>query len=565
MTSNVRIARIANGWLRIVILAALIWGCLIRFHDLGAEVYWEDETFTSLRVAGYLRQELTDTYFQGQVIYPADLKRFQIINHEKDWADTVASLADDVHPPGYFALLRLWAERVGSEPVAMRSFSAVLSLLLLPAAYWLSRELFSGWPYERQVAEIAAALVAVSPYHIKMAGEARMYSLWPVLTTLAGVLLLRALRCDGEAFQRNRKLNWSLYSLAGMMSLYVHWFSVLVLMGHSLYVFSTQGRYWTRMHSRYVCAVAAIGAAILPWLVFVGHRLSNVYAQTTWTSRTMGSNGGWPELTLLFQQWLDNAAFLFVHIDIFPAGSMVQRLGVWVVIGIIGLSMVWVIRHSPRAVWLFLLIEAWVIFLPLAISDLTLGGSRSVIFRYLAPSFVAIEIMVAFCLASLFSRHLQSRHFQSRHFQPFWSGDWGGPEAGIARVALIALLLGGALSNTLVKRAFDPLQQPLFQVATVLQSVPHSRLVSDTRPSRLMPLVHLLASPLTLEPEGDIQFQFTVRPEIPDLSIAHTKGEDRTVFLYDASGTLQAAVQAQGYRLSPVLGLEDMQKLEPKR
>jgi uncharacterized membrane protein len=538
-------------WLRGILLAALLWGCFIRFHDLGAAVYWEDEAFTSLRVAGYLRAELTDAYFQGQVIYPEDLKRFQAINPEKGLADTVASLADDVHPPGYFALLRLWAERLGTSPATMRRFSAVISLLLMPAIYGLSMELFRQWPFRRTVAELAAALVAVSPYHIKMATEARMYSLWPVLTTLAGLLLLRALRCD-------RKTHWALYSLAGMMSLYVHWFSVLVLLGHSLYVLIMQGWRWRRVHWRYAGAIAAMGAAILPWVAFVGKQLSNVYAQTTWTAQEVstGADGGWIALRLLFEQWMDNAAFVFVHIDLWPPNSVAQNLAVGLVVMLIGLSIGWVIRDNSRSVWLFLVISAGIVYCPLAIADLTLGGRRSLVFRYLAPSFVAIEIMVAFFLVALMMAHSP---MATKPQKP--ARAWG---SCLALIAIIGALVSGSLSVTLMNRAFDPAQQPLFQVATALQNVPRARLVSDARPGLLMPLAHLLDKELLARGETDIQLQFTARPLVPEIPIAQVKAEERTVFLYAASGTLKKALQAQGYQLIPVTGLQNMQRLEPK-
>jgi uncharacterized membrane protein len=565
-------------WLRGIILAALLVGCFIRFYDLGAKVYWEDETFTSLRVAGYLREELTDAYFQGQVIYPEDLRRFQAINDEKGLVDTVASLADDVHPPGYFALLRLWAERLGTSPATMRSFSAVLSLLLMPAIYGLSLELFREWPYRRTVAELAAALVAVSPYHIEMATEARMYSLWPVLTTLSGVLLLRALRCD-------RKLNWTLYSLAGMMTLYVHWFSVLVLFGHGLYVLISQGWRWSRLHWRYAWASAAMGAAILPWVAFVGQRLSNVYAQTTWTAREVSANaaaeGGWRVLSLLFQQWLRNAAFVFVHIQVWPLNSVAQNLAVWPVIVLIGLSIGFVLRRNSRPVWLFLVITAGIIYLPLAIADLTLGGSRSIVLRYLAPSFVAIEVMVAFYLVAHMVAHSPSVTPTTSPINTQLNTHLAEPSAtlpakpqksflapavirSLALTAIIVALVGGSLSATFMKMAFHPTQQPLFQVATVLQETPRARLVSDTRPSLLMPLAHLLEKEFLAEGAADVQLQFTIKPRLPQIPIDQLNAEGRTVFLYAASGSLKEAVQAQGYRLVPVLGLENMQRLELK-
>ena len=58
---------------RALIIVAICWGCFLRFYELEGKVYWEDETFTSLRLSGYSDQELIDTAFQGEIVYPTDL------------------------------------------------------------------------------------------------------------------------------------------------------------------------------------------------------------------------------------------------------------------------------------------------------------------------------------------------------------------------------------------------------------------------------------------------------------------------------------------------------------
>lgn len=514
--------------LRVAIALTLIFGCLIRFYDLGAKVYWEDETFTSLRVAGYTRLELIEANFQGQVIYPENLQNFQTINADKSALDTVASLADDVHPPGYFLLLRIWAQCFGSSAMAMRMLSALLSLLVFPSVYWLCITLFGQGAVEnksgRDVGWLAIALISISPFHLLAAAEARMYSLWAVLTTLLGVFLLRALR-------RPNRLDWLLYTLAGIASLYVHWFTVLVLFSHGLYLLVIRGLRWTRDHTAYLLALSAMGIAILPWVIFVGRRLTYVYSQTTWTAVDVSLVGEYS----LTHRWISVVTQIFFDTGaLLPHFRLFQIFLSFLVVAVVVGSFLLLVRQTQKAVWSFILISSGLMFGLLATGDLILGGQRSTIFRYFIPAFIAIEIAVAFAL-------INGRGSGRRVI----------PKA-ICNGLIVLLLVGGGLSQVANKASFTQVEQPLVRVAKVLNETPNSRLISDTRPSLLLPLANLLTP--------DNEMQFTVRPQQPDLSDT----ADRAIFLYQASEELQAALEKQGYFVNPVLGVEDMFRLSPE-
>jgi uncharacterized membrane protein len=520
-----KVSRLSNAALWTVVAIALVWGYLIRFSDLGSNLYWEDETFTALRIAGYTREELTDECFHGQVVYPADLLKFQTINADRNLSDTVASLRDDTHPPLYFVMLRLWTERFGSATTTMRAFSAAVGLLLVPSAFWLALTLFEGWPQRLQVAGLSAALVAVSPYQIAIASEARMYSLWPVLTALSGVFLLRSLR-------RDRLLDWALYGLTMAGSLYVHWFSLLVLFGYGLYM--AIWRASRRMYRRYLSVSAIALLTLLPWVLFVGQRLNKVYYQTRWT----GEETAWLGPESVTQLWLKHAQMIFFNGDLLSSALGWQALMGLLCIGLMLWAMVFAMRYTPKSVWAFLLIVSAVIFVPLALADLTLGGQRSAIFRYLVPSLAPISIAVAFCLVWL----IQARNWPIAAF--------------LGRCLMVALLLGGGLSQTVRSPALDeapsaPLP-PLVQVADKLNSVPHSRLIADpSRPTLLLPLAHLLLP--------NTELQLTIYPELP---ITVPALENRAVFLYQASNLLKRVIAAQGYALRPVPEVKELLRVE---
>ncbi len=190
-------------------------------------MYWYDETFTSLRISGYTETEVVQQLFNGDEINVKDLQKYQRFNSEKGVTDTVKGLAleEAQLPPFYFVIARYWVQCFGSSVAAIRSLSAVISLLVFPCLYWLCLELFGtpliGW--------MAVALVGVSPFHVLYAQEARMYSLWTVTILLSSASLLRAIRVK-------TRLGWGIYALTLTLAFYSYLYSVLIAIGHGIYM-----------------------------------------------------------------------------------------------------------------------------------------------------------------------------------------------------------------------------------------------------------------------------------------------------------------------------------------
>ena len=86
----------------------------------------------------------------------------------------------DTHPPLYYFSLLAWTSVFGAGEYALRSLSVFFGVLTIPVVFSIGR-LLAG----TQVGLIAAALLATSPIHVQYSTEVRMYSLLPLMVSVA--------------------------------------------------------------------------------------------------------------------------------------------------------------------------------------------------------------------------------------------------------------------------------------------------------------------------------------------------------------------------------------------
>ncbi|MFL7792300.1 MAG: glycosyltransferase family 39 protein, partial [Anaerolineae bacterium] len=138
-------------------LAIIALGAFLRFYQIGATGLWIDEAFS---------------IWMGR----------QPVGQMLDWLVRI-----DQHPPLYYLMLRLWM-RLGDGEAVVRALSALCSTLTIPVIYLLGRRLA-----DRGVGLLAALILAVSPFHVYFAQEARMYALLALNASLALYALVRLL------------------------------------------------------------------------------------------------------------------------------------------------------------------------------------------------------------------------------------------------------------------------------------------------------------------------------------------------------------------------------------
>ena len=176
--------------------------------------------------------------------------------------DMAGVLRRDGAPPLYYVLLKGWMELFGTSTVAVRAMSGVFAVGAMPLVWMTGRRVA-----KREGAWVATVLLASSPFALRYATEARMYSL-VVLLTAIGVVLLNAF-LDRPSTPRLA----GLMAVSGALVLTHYWalFLVLALMlvlalraerANKPYELNT-----VRFPSSWAMVGIAVGAlAIVPWM-----------------------------------------------------------------------------------------------------------------------------------------------------------------------------------------------------------------------------------------------------------------------------------------------------------
>jgi uncharacterized membrane protein len=506
---------------RILIGVILALGLWFRLANLDHKVYWGDEAYTSLRVSGYTTTELVHTVAQGKVITVADLYKFQHPTAAKGLSDTIRGLVQEEPQltPLYFVSLRLWAQAVGSSIGMTRLWSVLFGLLCLPAIYWLCQELFAsptvGW--------LATGLVAISPLHVLYAQEARMYSLWILLTVISSAAFLRALRYPSG-------WNWLWYGVALTLSLYTYLLTLVTLVGYGVYGIVLSGWRWNRAMTAYLMTSIISLGLFSPWIVIlIKQRVLNSDSFAEGGEEIAPTSG----LSLL-KHWSGIISRTFIDLNVTTQSPTAELVGLAIVsmflIGLVGYALYGLQRQTPKRVWgfVYMLCLAFPIaLLPRSLSD-TLPP------RYIIPTLLGFELAVAYGLATQLQRATSARQ------RLFWRSVTG----LVMAIGVISCSLNVHAESWWNKQ----FSQCNPQIARTVNASPQPLVISDGTGgifdhglSNVLALSHLLRSTvhlqLVIEP---------VQPQIPS--------QFSDIFVFTPSDSLRTHLaKTASYKLEPVL------------
>lgn len=196
----------------------ILGGVVLRIAALDEQGYWNDEVYSVAHLSG----------FDAYVLPTSDLRPFEPpqranewireMREDRFWSTLDRNLIHEGHPPLYQLGLKAWTATFGRSVEAVRAFSLLPALLLIPLLYWIGR-LYRG----PTVGVVAAALAAASPFLLYFSVEARNYT-WAILFSGLALLASISLWEDEPPISRRWLVVWT---VAVLGALYTHYYAGL--------------------------------------------------------------------------------------------------------------------------------------------------------------------------------------------------------------------------------------------------------------------------------------------------------------------------------------------------
>lgn len=503
-----------------LLLAWMVIGVALRFANLAAKAPWTDEFATLVFSLGHSFETvpLDQLITPDQLLEPLQVDAASLSNV------TRYLLSEDVHPPFYFGLAHLWLQLFSPEPGlvslwAARALPALLGVLSIPAIYGLGLVTLRS----QLIAHLAAAFMAVSPYGVYLAQEARHYTL-SILWVIASLTCLGiALRC----IQRQRLLSWLAvlsWIVVNSLGVATHFFFLITLAAETIALavigFIRNGRVisqwlsppWPRIYLAMAGTAAGIAVWIPLWLTIRSREI------TQWIQ----SDDGFNLLSLinpLFQSaaaWVTMVLLLPVESSNLPiaiaAGAAMIVVFLWMVPLLWrGFRQQW--QHIPEQAVLQgftgFVLGAIALFFIITYgfgADLTRGA------RYSFVYFPGVIMLLACSLAACWQRSVPWRQREERKPNGAESGkaELGKKDAiatsilrGYGKYAVIALWLVGlagglTVSNNLGYRKYYRPEQLINQI----QQLSDAPVVIATTQSTLVHIGEMMGVAWQIEPEA---------------------------------------------------------------
>src|SRR5579883_106865 len=506
-------------------------GILLRFENLGGKVFWQDEAYTALHATGHLDRGDLRPLFDGRIRTAGELRRLQRLDPHRGAGAAIAAIAAEDSDQGalYYLLERVAIQADGGSIVSFRVAGAVLGVLSIAAGFGLAWELFGSLG----TAAIFAAILALSPFEVLYAHEARSYTLTVLMTLVTSHVFLRAVRARTAA-------GWALYGIAMAAGLYASLLLAIVAASHWCYSLlrrKDQGR-------AYLWCLGALALSLLlyaPWIAVLAAHRGMVNTELDW--------GGTPyPLRLMAVKWLYNASAQFFDLEwlslaFAPVGALFLCLT--------AASLYVARKYAAPAQWQFIAVMA---VLPAALfigRDAVEHAHWSTIARYLIPTWLALQLAVAFTLWRLCAPK-----------------EGRGTIAAAGAGTLAAVLLLEGVSSAINTRAAswynDQNSAATPPIAAAVNASPHPLLIGEKAWAFFLDASNYLRPDVHLELFADARHATIVTGGYSD------------VFVPTPSAALAQALARQGYTLRQVYAYtgnaapyaafhRDLQKNGPKK
>jgi mannosyltransferase len=163
--------------------------------------------------------------------------------------------SEKTNPPLYYLLLYFWTQLFGFSEIALRSLSVVASCALLAVYAAFVRVIFP-----QSIALLGLLLLAISPFHIYYAQEARCFALMSFFITCAAWSLVTIWK------NPRRHVSYLFLFLASLASVYTHFIAVFFVAAFAVVAALLHWRQARTLKAILTCLVLT-GICFAPWIV----------------------------------------------------------------------------------------------------------------------------------------------------------------------------------------------------------------------------------------------------------------------------------------------------------
>lgn len=222
-----------QAWFRqhAVTMIALAVGLALRMYTLPARDLWTDEAarIATAKVPVEVRSLVTLGYEHARETYR-------------------------LSPPLYSLLLRLFIQFFGDSLLSYR----LLSLMAGVGMIWLTYRIGAS-AHHPFTGQLAAVLVAISPYFVSHAQDANTYS-------VAGFLSTLAIWRFWQALQQQTARAWIIWGIAAVLAAFAHHYAWLVVLFQGIYVVTVYFRRHRQMPRGWHIGLGTVVLLYMPYL-----------------------------------------------------------------------------------------------------------------------------------------------------------------------------------------------------------------------------------------------------------------------------------------------------------
>ncbi|WP_146131676.1 glycosyltransferase family 39 protein [Merismopedia glauca] len=469
----------------------ILWvviGASCRFWNLTAKPVWIDEFATMVFSLGH---RFTQVPINRVISLDELIAPLKIAPVASSWDVAQVVVTDDLHPPIYFVLANWWLHLFPATPDGYlsvwvaRSLPAIFGVISILGMYLLGKVAFKS----ELVAQLAAAFIAVSPYGIFIAQEARHYTLG-VLLIIASLICL-AIALHHLSNSTSIPIWWVLrWIVINILALFTHYFASISLAAQGLVLLWLLVRQWLYLGAippfnrqywfRIILVALGTGTGVIGWI--------KVWVQNYDSQLSAWIKGNPPFVLWLINPIVQLAASIITMLCLLP----VEAPQLWIIIAsglVMLLFLLWILpllnrglKYQWKEATTGLIAQAFTGFVGCAIAlfwlvtyvlgyDITRGA------RYSFAYFPGVILLIAISLAGVWRLNLT----QTRFIKQKWQLPINSRQA-IVIVWIMGLLGAMTVSNNLgYRKYYQPeLFIPQLQTSTssqILIATTHNTLI----------------------------------------------------------------------------------------